>query len=225
MKQLPPRWVRVLRLGSILWMLWQGTALAKAQDFQSWNEVDVVANWRHGDFLVPFLARTDTAKPNPQLAATGVVANLKFRWGLTLTAGYLYADLPQAGYKVQLPLVMVTEKIRLGRVVLADGNRFEKLFGYPKEPVRYRNLVLVDCPVGRSVRAHAFVGDEVFFDLSVGDYNQNRFQTGVGVHLNRRLLLDLYYLQKDPVGSTTIHALGSRLTVDLNERHSGSAGH
>jgi hypothetical protein len=225
MKQPPPSWARVLRLGPIVWMLWHGAALANAQDFQSWNEVDVVANWRHGDFLAPFLARTDTAKPNPQLAATGVVADFKMRWGVTLTPGYLYADLPQAGYKVQLPLVMITEKVYLGRVVLADGNRFEKLIGYPKEPVRYRNLVLVDCAFGSSIRAHAFVGDEVFFDLSASDYNQNRFQAGAGVHLNRRLLLDLYYLQKDPVGSTTIHALGSRLTVELNRRHSGGADH
>jgi len=225
MKALPPGWVQVLRLGSILWMLWQVTAPSNAQDFQSWNEVDVVANWRHGDFLVPFLARTDSAKPHPQLAATGVVANLKMHWGLSITPGYLYADLPQAGYKVQLPLVMLTEKVHLGRMVLADGNRFEKLIGYPKEPVRYRNLVLVDCSFGSAVRAHAFVGDEVFFDLSAGDYNQNRFQTGAGVHLSKRLLLDLYYLQKDPVGSATIHALGSRFTVELNRRHPLNVDH
>jgi hypothetical protein len=43
--------------------------------------------------------------------------------------------------------------------------------------------------------------------------------------MNRVLLLDLYYLQKDPVGGTTIQALGSRLTVDLNDRHSGNAVH
>jgi hypothetical protein len=207
-----------LRTMPVLGALWLATALGNAQDFQSWNEVDVVLTWKHGDFWAPFLARTDPAKPNPQLAATGLVADLKLGWGLTLTPGYLFADLPQAGYKVQLPLVMITEKVHLGRVVLADGNRFEKLIGYPKEPVRYRNLVLVDCPFGSSDRAHAFIGDEVFFDLSAGDYNQNRFQTGAGVHLTDRLLLDLYYLQKDPVGNTTIHALGTRLAVTLGHR-------
>jgi hypothetical protein len=210
--------MRRLRTIPVLGGLWLATALGNAQDFQSWNEVDVVTTWKHGDLWAPLLVRTDPAKPNPQLAATGLVADLMLRWGLTLTSGYLFADLPQAGYKVHLPLVMMTEKVHLGRVVLADGNRFEKLFGYPKGPVRYRNLVLVDCTFGSSDRAHAFIGDEVFFDLSAGDYNQNRFQTGAGVHLNDRLLLDLYYLQKDPVGSMTIHALGTRLTVSLGHR-------
>ena len=215
---------RIVRL-SILCVLWPSAVLAKAQDLQPWNEVDIVAKWRHGDFLVPFLARTDTAKPNPQLAATGVVADLNLRWGLTLSPGYLFADLPQAGYKVQLPLVMITERAQLGPVALADGNRFEKLIGYPKEPIRYRNLILVDCPFGSAIHAHAFVGDEVFFDLSAGDYNQNRFQAGTGVHLNNRLLLDIYYLRKDPVSSETIDALGSRLTLNLNGRHSGNPDH
>ena len=203
---------------SILTALWLAASPAGAQDFESWNEVDVVATWKHGDFLVPLLARTDTAKPNPQLAASGVIADLKLLRGLTITPGYLFADLPQGPYFVQLPLVMITEKVRLGRFALADGNRFEKLIGYPQAPVRYRNLVLIDCRFGSLREAHIFTGDEVFFDLSNTSYNQNRFQAGAGVPLSRRILFDVYYLQKNPAGGREIHAIGSRLTLKLGHR-------
>lgn len=210
------------RLWLALFVLALAATQAIAQDFQWWNEVDAVSTWRHGDFLVPLLARTDTAKPNPQLAATGLIADWKLGWGLALTPGYLFADLPQSSYLVHIPLLVLTKKVHLGPVTIGDGNRFEKLFGYPKEPVRYRNLFLMDYSFGSRLRAHAFVGDEVFFDLSAVDYNQNRFQAGAGVPLKGGVEFDLYYLQKDPVGSTTIHALGSRLTIDLDRRRGNS---
>lgn len=75
------------------------TALAGAQDFQLWDEVDLTASRRNVDFLVPFLARTDTRLPNPQLAATGITADFRLPWRLTLTGGYLFADLPSATTK------------------------------------------------------------------------------------------------------------------------------
>jgi len=68
---------------------------AAAQTLQSWNEVDVTASWHRVDLLVPFLARTDTNLPNPQLAASGFTADFPLPWRLTLTGGYLFADLPQ----------------------------------------------------------------------------------------------------------------------------------
>src|ERR1035438_6961338 len=82
--------------------------LAGAQDFQQWNEVDFTASWRNADFLVPVLARTDTHLPNPQLAATGITVDMPLRWHLTLTGGYLFADLPQLPDDVHLPLIAVS---------------------------------------------------------------------------------------------------------------------
>jgi hypothetical protein len=48
--------------------------------------------------------------PNPQIAATRLTADLPFRWGLTVTPGYLFADLPQGNYLIHLPLLAFTEQ-------------------------------------------------------------------------------------------------------------------
>lgn len=193
--------------------------LAGAQDFQQWNEVDFTASWRNADFLVPVLARTDTHLPNPQLAATGITVDMPLRWHLTLTGGYLFADLPQLPDDVHLPLIAVSTTFHARRFTLADRNRFEKLIGYGDSPVRYRNRIFLDWPSGARGRWHLFTDDEVFFNLTAGSWNQNRFQAGGGARLNRRLFFDVYYLQRAPSGGaakTTV--LGTTLTVRIPSR-------
>jgi hypothetical protein len=98
----------------VLWMLML-VPPAIAQDFQLWNEVDLAASWKKVEFLAPFLARSDTSLPNPQLAATGITADFPLPWRLTLTGGYLFADLPQRSLFVRLPLVAVTKSGAIGR--------------------------------------------------------------------------------------------------------------
>jgi Protein of unknown function (DUF2490) len=190
-------------------------AVSRAQELQAWNEVDLTASWQHVDFLAPFVARIDPAMPNPQLAATGLTADLPLLWGLTLTPGYLFADLPQSNHLVHLPLLALTETTHLSRLTLADRNRFEKLIGYPRSPVRYRNRLLLDAPFGSHGRAHAFIDDELFLNLSEVNFNQNRFQTGAGVRLHPRLLIDMYYLQKNPSSGSATHVLGTTVRVSL----------
>jgi Protein of unknown function (DUF2490) len=187
---------------------------ARAQDFQVWNEVDLTASWRHVNFLMPLVARNDTRLPNPQLAAAGITADFTLPWHLTLTGGYLFADLPQRSDLVHLPLVALSKPFRLGRFTVADRNRFEKLIGYPTSPVRYRNRLMVDRPLGARKRGHLFVDDEIFFNLSAANWNQNRFQAGGGARLNRRLFLDIYYLQRNPGGGAPqTRVLGTTLAV------------
>ena len=195
------------------------TTLAKAQDFQLWDEVDLAASWRNVDFLVPLLARTDTRLPNPQLAATGITADFRLPWGFTLTGGYLFADLPQLSDKVHLPLIALSKSLRAGRFTVSDRNRFEKLIGYPNSPVRYRNRLMVDRPFGVHDGWHLFVDDEVFFNLSSSSWNQNRFRGGGGARLNRRLFIDGYYLQRNPSGGApTTRVLGTTLRVTLTPK-------
>ena len=205
------------KAGLFLFLVLAGS-VSRAQEFQSWNEVDLTASWRHVDFLAPFVARIDPAKSNPQLAASGFTADLPLRWGLTLTPGYLFADLPQGDYLVHLPLLALTETTHLRRVTLADRNRFEKLMGYPGSPVRYRNRLLLDSPFGSEGRAHVFIDDEIFFNLSAANFNQNRFQAGAGLRLHPHFLLDLYYLQKNPGSGTPTYVFGSTLKVSFT-RH------
>jgi hypothetical protein len=191
----------------------------QAQDFQSWNEVDLTASWKNVDFLVPLLARLDPSLPNPQLAATGVTADFRLPWHLTLTGGYLFAVLPQRSLDVHLLLVALSPTFKLHRFVLADRNRFEKLVGFANSPVRYRNRFLVDAPFGARERWHAFVDDEVIFNLTDGNWNQNRFQIGGGRQLTSRIFLDVYYLQRNPAGGVPqTRVAGTTLRINLRPR-------
>jgi len=168
---------------------------------------------------VPLLARTDSRLPNPQLAATGITADFPLPWRLTLTAGYLFADLPQRSIDVHLPLLAVTKTFRLGRFTLADRNRSEKLVGFPTAPTRYRNRLLLDRSFGLHDQWHLFADDDIFFNLSNTTWNQNRFQAGGGARLNRRLFLDVYYLQRNPSGhALTTRVLGTTLRVALTPK-------
>ena len=208
-----------MRSAAALFCLVLFASRAEAQDFQSWNEVDLTASWRNVKFLVPLLARVDSRWPNLQLAATGIIADLPLSWRLTLTGGYLFAELPQRSEAVSFPLVAVSKSFQMGRITLADRNRFEKLVGFGTSPVRYRNRLLFDRPFGARDRWHVFADDEAFFDLSAVTWNQNRFQAGSGARLNRRLFFDVYYLQRNPsVGALTTRVLGTTLRVELMPR-------
>ena len=202
-----------------------GASFSSAQDFQSWNEVDVTASYKGFDFLVPLLARVDSRSPNPQLAATGVTADFHLPWHLTLTGGYLFAALPQRSLDVHLPLIAVTPTFRLRRIVLADRNRFEKLIGFGDSPVRYRNRVLVDLPFGARERWHAFADNEVIFNLTARTWNQNRLQFGAGTELASRLFLDVYYLRRNlSGGAPTQNVLGTTLRISLRPRKDSTHG-
>ena len=193
--------------------------LSSAQDFQSWNEVDITASYKGIDFLVPLLTRTDSRLPNPQLAATGITADFPLPWHLTLTGGYLFAVTPQRSLDVHLPLVAITPTFRFRRVMLTDRNRFEQLIGFRNSPVRYRNRLLVDFPFGAKERWHAFADDEVLFNLTDRNWNQNRLQLGGGRQLTSRFFLDIFYLRrKFSGGAPTQNVLGTTLRISLRPR-------
>lgn len=194
------------------------TACGRAQEFQSWNELDLTASWKKMDFLVPTLARFDNRLPNPQLVATGITADFSMSRRVTLTGGYLCAELPQRSQAVHVPLVAASAAFRLRRFTVADRDRFEKLIGFGSSPIRYRNRVLLDRPFGLDDRWHIFADDEVFFDLSSARWNQNRFQAGGGARLTPGLALDLYYLLKNPKSGAPIHVLGLTLKIELRKK-------
>jgi hypothetical protein len=208
----------VIRSAAVLFCWFSLATPARAQNFQGWNEVDLTASSRRVAFLVPLLARTDTRLPNPQLAATGITADISLPWHLTLTGGYLFADLPERSQLVHVPLMAVSKTFRTRRLVFADRNRFEKLIGIGTAPIRYRNRFLVDLPLGARNRWHLFANDEVFFDLTASRWNQNRFQIGGGARLNRRLSLDVYYLERNLSGGAPTRVLGTTLKVTLTAK-------
>lgn len=214
-----------LRAIAALLAMTSGAGVSSAQGFQSWNEIDLAASYRGVDFLVPLMARVDSTLPNPQLAATGVTADFRLPWHFTLTCGYLFAVVPQRPLDVHLPLVAIAPTFRVGRLVLADRNRFEKLIGFGTSPVRYRNRFLVDLPFGAKEQWHAFADDEVFFNLSAGNWNQNRLQLGAGRQLASRLLLDVYFLRRNlSGGASTENVVGTTLKISLRPRKEHNYG-
>lgn len=187
--------------------------IAIAQDFQNWNEVDLTGSWKKVDFLAPLVARTDPSKPNPQFAATGVVALIPLARHIQLVGGYLFADLPQSSRVAHVPVVAVAASVRARQLTVVEQNRLEKLIDYGSEPVRYRNLLLADVSFGHG-QWHSFLSNEIFFNLSNSSWNQNRFQAGAGRRLSPRLKLDLYYFQRNASGGAApAHVLGTILTV------------
>jgi hypothetical protein len=200
---------------------------ARAQTSQSWNEVDLAAWWRGISFTVPLVARVDARLPNPQLLAAGLTADLPLPWQMTLTGGYLFVDLPQqVRSEVHVPLVALSKAFRIGRVSLADRNRFEKLIGLGASPVRYRNRLRADLPLDANEQWHAFLDDEVFYDFSASQWTQNRFQVGGGARLNPRLALDLYLLQRNlRGGAPPTRVLGATLRVTLAGKPGAAQDH
>jgi len=205
-----------MRLLSILVFVFTAASL-RAQDFQQWNEVDLAYSATRFAVTVPFVARTDPATPNPQLAATGFLLDLPAGLHFTGTIGYLGVDLPYSSGWVNVPLIAATALVHAHRLTLADRNRFEKLIGYSTQPWRYRNRGLIDLPLAAG-SYHFFVDDEFFFNLSNGTWNQNRFQAGAGARLLPHLFLDLYYLQKNVSGAAKVtYVLGTNLRISIGD--------
>jgi Protein of unknown function (DUF2490) len=214
-----------LRVSAGLLCLFLQGGLVRAQHLQTWGEVDLAGSWRNVDFLAPFLTRCATQLPNPQFAATGILADFHIQENLTLTGGYLFVDLPQFSWLVNAPLVAVSESVRIKRLRVSDRNRFEKLAGLGElgklaglgfSPVRYRNRLLLDLPLGPDDKWHVFAEDEVFYDFAVSRWNQNRLRAGGGVRLSKQLFLDVYFMEQNTSGpASEIHVVGSTLRVLL----------
>jgi len=153
----------------------------------------------------------------------GLEGEVRVRRYLTLTGGYLFVDLPQrAQSHVQLPLVAATIMFRVGRLSMADRNRFEQLVGFGTSPVRYRNRLLVDVSFASDNKWHLFGDDEVFFDFSSSILSQNRLRLGGGIRVAAGVALDTYYLQRNlRRGAPTTHVIGTTLRIALHPEPKG----
>lgn len=207
-------------------LLWLAALLAfcgaaHAQDFQSWNELDLLARWKHATLLVPLVARIDPAQPNPQFAATGALITVPVARHLELSTGYLTADLPFATGWVHVPVGIANLIVRPSRYTFADASRIEKLQGYSDNPWRYRNLVFAQRAFGATRRTRLFANNECFVNLTDRVWNQNRFQAGASRTLSPRLTANLFYLQKNARGATkTTYVLGADLQILLTRPRS-----
>lgn len=193
---------------------------ARASDWQVWSEVDITAELANRvRVTIPIVVRSSVELPNPQLAGLGPIFDFAVTKRLTVTGGYLFVSLPRtgSGYEVQVPLAAITLNERWRRFGVSDRNRAEKLIGLPGAPIRYRNKVVVERPLG-SGRWIAFAKDEVFYDFSQSSWTQNRLEAGTGIRLNPMLRLEAYYLERSVRKSqpSRVHAVGLTLQIQVN---------
>ena len=208
---------KVWRLLFILFVLGQGIRGQSTSDVQFWSELDLSANLaRNWTLLVPMVIRNSESAANPVLVGFGPIVTFAINQHVSLTGGYLFADLPDiaGGLTVHVPLAAVTFTQKVGRLEIEDRNRGERLIGIPHHPFRYRNRLSLQLPVA-SGRWRLFVNDEVFYDFGARGWNQNRLQVGVSRTLSPRFKLDLYYLERSlhMARPNAVHVVGTTLGI------------
>lgn len=94
------------------------------------------------------------------------------------------------------PYTNLTWKQNIGNFKLEDRNRIEyRHWRFKEDQVRYRNKLVLKYPVefkGFKITPHT--SNEIFVSSNGTGYNQNRFQSGVEVELNRYFKIDVSYM-------------------------------
>ncbi len=209
---------RAIGFGVLEMVLLHGVARAES-DVQFWNELDIGTKLTDTvSITLLSVVRTSLERPNPQLGGVGVAADFHATRWLTVSAGFIYAGLPNTGpgYSVRLPLASVSLGRRFGRWSMLERSRGERLCGIPGSPYRFRQKAEVGYEL--TPRLRLYVSDEAFYQTGIDEWNQNRAQAGVSRRFGDALSLDLFYLQRNMrsqpktsrvVGATAHISLGS----------------
>ena len=193
-----------------------GGAAGHCQSIQLWPEVDLSLSAKQTNLLIPSLARFDSNLPNPQFVATGAIGTLRLSRRWSLSAGYLFADLPQLDQVAHVPLVALTPSWTYRDWTFSDINRCERLFAYSDQPYRYRNRASADYAFGGRRTRHLYASDEFFVDLSKRSWNQNRAEVGIGILASHSTRFDAYFLQRGAPGGKDTSVIGTILTVMIH---------
>ena len=196
-----------------------GGAAGHCQSIQLWPEVDLSLSAKQTNLLIPSLARFDSNLPNPQFVATGAIGTLRLSRRWSLSAGYLFADLPQHDQVAHVPLVALTPSWTYRDWTFSDINRFERLLAYSDQPYRYRNRATADYAFGRRRTRHLYGSDEFFVDLSKRSWNQNRAEVGIGILASHSTRFDAYFLQRSAPGGKETSVIGTILTVMIHKEN------
>ncbi len=204
-------------LGILIGLL-SGATPGRAQSLQWWPEIDVEMAHHRLNVLLLGQVRADAALPDPQLVAAGVVGTLRASSHWKVSAGYLFADLPQADVVAHVPLVAITAQVAPGRWSLAERNRVERLLEYSNEPYRYRNLVRADYMLRKDRKTQLYFANEIIFNVAPhAAFSQNRAQAGMSVPMGFATRLDGYFLERSATGGKQTSVIGTVLTVVLGK--------
>ena len=194
-------------------------ATGRCQSTQWWPEVDLSLTSKRANLLIPSLARFDSNLPNPQFVATGAIGTLRLNRRWSLSAGYLFADLPQHDQVAHVPLAALTPSWTYRHWTFSDINRFERLLAYSNQPYRYRNRAAADYAFGRRHTRHLYASNEFFVNLSEKSWNQNRAQVGIGILAGHNTRFDAYFLQRSAPGAKETSVVGTILTVFIHKEN------
>lgn len=191
-------------------------------DFQSWNELEVSANFRP-DFDVRWISqvRLSTHYPNPTAYRTGIEASFDLGRHFVVAPSYHYIGLENTAGRsghFHVPMVSATVKQSWGRWSVSDRSRFLGALGGPTSFWIYLNRPRVDYRLGGQRQGlSVFAWDEIFYFSLFHDWSRNRIGSGVRKAIGERWAADIYYLRQDDgrLQPKQINGLGVTLELRL----------
>lgn len=198
-------------------------ALLDDTDLQSWNDLQITVpitkkldlytvttiqfhkNLSHVD-NVRFGAGV-TVKPTKNLSITPFITFLSDR-NLLNRFRYEYRSTLRGLYRGDFEHFSVAHRSQIEYRIRPGRNTW-----------RYRPMIYLEAPLPKSFvpGLKVFVAEEPFYDSASGRFSRNRIGAGINKSLNKRLSLDLYFLNQGDNHSRpgTVNVIGSTLKLKL----------
>jgi Protein of unknown function (DUF2490). len=100
------------------------------------------------------------------------------------------------------PYTNLTWKQDIWKFKFEDRNRIEyRHFRFAPDQARYRNRFTLKYPIDfKTLKISPYVSNEIFVSSNGRGFNQNRFQPGIEIELNKYVKFDIAYMQQQVRG-------------------------
>ncbi len=202
--------------------MWAAVPAARAaDDWQYWNEL-VLAH-EVTDKLALGLAFQQKWQDNFSdlfLYSAAFVPMVRLAEGVTVGAGYRWERREEdddwiTENRLLFPLAF---RWTLAPWTIRWRNQPEYRELEDKDRWRLRERILVEHPVRLgAATVTPFASEEVFYDFTAGEANQNRLAVGLSLPLRERLSLDLFYMTKADKDDhwSSVNVLGTEISIDF----------
>ena len=189
------------------------------EDWQWWNEVEL----KHKiNDRAQFIVKSEQKfKDSDDLYLYNIVPGVDISWKEWLGIGLNYKyEREEKGndwldeHRIEVQPVL---KWKWNNVKFSDRNRIEyRMFDHKDNSFRYRNRLKASFPVQLgNIELGLYAYDELFYDFSTDEFNQNRMAFGATKKLSSALAVDIYYLYKSKKSSdwSGTNVIGTKLTL------------